>query len=88
MCVAADQLKMRHVNLIYQYHLHCGYHLLFVFIFLLLKCQNAWKLLNVHFFLQNIVQDAISGMGEMGRNARVSTRTSVSKFGDEGITVA
>ncbi|XP_022320209.2 large proline-rich protein BAG6-like isoform X3 [Crassostrea virginica] len=26
--------------------------------------------------IQNIVQDAISGMGEMGRNARVSTRTS------------
>ena len=46
------------------------------------------NLLNVHFFLQNIVQDAISGMGEMGRNARVATRTSVSKFGDGGITVA
>ncbi|XP_061164391.1 large proline-rich protein BAG6-like isoform X3 [Saccostrea echinata] len=26
--------------------------------------------------IQNIVQDAISGMGDMGRNARVSTRTS------------
>lgn len=44
-----------------------------------MKINNWIEILNWT-FLQNIVQDAISGMGEMGRNARVSTRTSVSEI--------
>lgn len=45
-----------------------------------MKITNNWIEILNWTFLQNIVQDAISGMGEMGRNARVSTRTSVSRF--------
>lgn len=45
-----------------------------------MKITKNWIEILNWTFLQNIVQDAISGMGEMGRNARVSTRTSVSEI--------
>lgn len=44
-----------------------------------MKINNWIEILN-WIFLQNIVQDVISGMGEMGRNVRVLIRIFVSEI--------